>query len=64
MAINNPYQQYKQTQITTADQGRLVVMLYDGAIKFLNKALEIMEKVMCKNFDLVFFTEIIEIANG
>ena len=44
LAVNNPYQQYKQTQIATADQGRLVVMLYDGAIKFLSKALETMEK--------------------
>lgn len=52
MAINNPYQQYKQTQITTADQGRLVVMLYDGAIKFLNKALEIMEKEKLSGGDI------------
>ncbi len=52
LAINNPYQQYKQTQITTADQGRLVVMLYDGAIKFLNKALEIMEKEKLSGGDI------------
>lgn len=52
MAVNNPYQQYKQAQITTADQGRLVVMLYDGAIKFLNKALEIMEKEKLSGSDI------------
>jgi len=29
---------YLQTQVTTTSQGDLVVMLYDGAIKFLNQA--------------------------
>lgn len=29
---------YFQTQVTTTSQGDLVVMLYDGAIKFLNQA--------------------------
>jgi flagellar protein FliS len=36
----NPYSQYKETQIATANQGKLIVMLYDGAIKFLNIAVE------------------------
>jgi flagellar protein FliS len=36
----NPYDQYKETQVTTANQGKLIVMLYDGAIKFLNIAIE------------------------
>lgn len=31
---------YRETQIKTANQGRLVVMLYDGAIRFINQALE------------------------
>lgn len=44
MSLNNPYLQYKKTQIDTADQGKLVVLLYDGAIKFLTKAIDIMEK--------------------
>ena len=43
MAPTNPYNQYKQTQISTANQGKLIVMLYDGAIKFLNIALENIE---------------------
>ncbi len=29
---------YKQTEIATADRGRLVVLLYDGAINFLKNA--------------------------
>ncbi len=33
-------QAYKQTAVSTADQGRLIVMLYDGAIKFLTVAIE------------------------
>ncbi|HHY13193.1 MAG TPA: flagellar export chaperone FliS [Thermoanaerobacterales bacterium] len=33
----NPYQQYKNTQIQTASQERLLIMLYEGAIKFTNQ---------------------------
>jgi len=33
----NPYQQYKQTQIQTASQDKLILMLFDGAIKFVNQ---------------------------
>ncbi|MCL5958016.1 MAG: flagellar export chaperone FliS [Chloroflexi bacterium] len=32
------YQQYKTMQTQTADRGELVVMLYQGAIKFLGRA--------------------------
>jgi flagellar protein FliS len=31
-------EKYKQTEITTADRGRLVVLLYDAAIDFLKNA--------------------------
>jgi len=30
--------QYKQINVSTADQGKLVVLLYEGAINFLKKA--------------------------
>ena len=45
MAIpkKNPFDQYKETEVITANQGKLIVMLYDGAIKFLNLAIENME---------------------
>jgi flagellar secretion chaperone FliS len=43
MPINNAYQQYKHTQINIANQGKLILMLYDGAIKFINKAIEMIE---------------------
>lgn len=47
---NNPYDQYRQTQINTANQGKLIVMLYEGAIKFLNIAIENMQP---KSYDIV-----------
>ena len=34
----NPYTQYRQMSAETATKTRLVVMLYDGAIRFLNQA--------------------------
>ncbi len=40
MNTNNPVQAYKETQIKTANQIRLIVMLYDGAIRHLNHALD------------------------
>ena len=43
-AGNNPFEQYKETKIVTANQGKLIVMLYDGAIKFLNIAIDNMDE--------------------
>jgi flagellar secretion chaperone FliS len=37
---SNHVQTYKETQIKTANQLKLVVMLYDGAIRHLNEALD------------------------
>lgn len=35
----NPYlKQYKQTQINTAPKEQILLMLYDGAVRFLNQA--------------------------
>ncbi|MHC5059831.1 MAG: flagellar export chaperone FliS [Planctomycetota bacterium] len=31
---------YKQTAVTTQNKGRLIVMLYDGAIRFLRQAIQ------------------------
>ncbi len=36
--INNPYAHYKRMQVETASQGRLIIMLYDGALKNLRNA--------------------------
>lgn len=34
----HPYQAYQTTNVQTADQASLIIMLYDGAIRFLKKA--------------------------
>lgn len=34
----NPYKRYQQTQVETANPLDLIIMLYDGALKFLNQA--------------------------
>ncbi|WP_059041708.1 flagellar export chaperone FliS [Paenibacillus rubinfantis] len=33
--INSPYQKYQQTQLQTAPPAQLLLMLYDGAIRFV-----------------------------
>lgn len=44
MSTNNGYQKYKKIDVSTASQNRLVIMLYDGAIKFLENACNAMDK--------------------
>ena len=39
MTYGNPWQSYRVVATQTASPGQLVLMLYDGAIRFLNKAL-------------------------
>jgi len=40
----NPYAQYKKVQVETADQGKLLLMLYDGALRFLDRARACLEE--------------------
>lgn len=40
MALGNPYANYANTKIQTATPAQLTLMLYDGAIKFCNLAIE------------------------
>jgi len=40
MARANPYRAYKTTQIKTASQGQLIVMLYDEAIRQVGNAID------------------------
>lgn len=37
----NAYQVYRQTQVNTASQGELILMLFDGAIRLANQAQEL-----------------------
>lgn len=39
MQMNQAYAQYSNNKVTTASQGELTLMLYDGAIKFCNRAI-------------------------
>jgi len=43
MSYKNALSTYKETKIKTAGQGQLIVMLYDGAVKQLTLAIELLE---------------------
>jgi len=43
LAYNNALSTYKETRIKTAGQGQLLMMLYDEAVKQLDRALELLE---------------------
>jgi flagellar protein FliS len=43
LAYNNALSSYKETKIKTASQGQLVIILYDEAVKQLNRALDLLE---------------------
>lgn len=43
MAFQNAYTAYQKNNVSTASQGRLVVLLYEGAIKQLTAALNLFE---------------------
>ena len=43
MAYQNAYAAYQKTNVNTASQGRLVVLLYEGAIKHLKAALNLFD---------------------
>ncbi|XEC97531.1 flagellar export chaperone FliS [Paenibacillus tarimensis] len=38
--INSPYQIYKQSSVQTAAPGQLIIMLYDGAIRYIKSGIE------------------------
>ena len=43
MNLPNPYAQYRQNSVETASPTRLIVMLYDGAVRFLSQGLAAMQ---------------------
>lgn len=55
-------QAYMQTNVGTADQGRLLLMLYDGALKFLQQA---REKMLEKDYAAkgILISKVIDIVN-
>ncbi|RJQ30982.1 MAG: flagellar export chaperone FliS [Peptococcaceae bacterium] len=44
MALLNPYQQYQQNAVLNAGPEQLLLMLYNGAIKFINQACSCLDK--------------------
>lgn len=42
--MNNPYRQYQQTAITTASREKILLMLYEGAIRFIKQAKQALEE--------------------
>jgi len=41
--MNNPYKNYQKTQVTTASREKVLLMLYEGAIRFTKQAKAAME---------------------
>ena len=60
--MNKAAQAYFQTNVSTADQGRLLIMLYDGALKFLQQA---REKMLVKDYAAkgILISKVIDIIN-
>ncbi|MEW5766935.1 MAG: flagellar export chaperone FliS [bacterium] len=48
--VTNPYQRYRQASVETASPAKLILMLYEGAIKFLKQAKEALPE---KKYDVV-----------
>ncbi len=44
MAASNPYSMYANSKLMTASPAQLTLMLYDGAIKFCNLAIQAVEE--------------------
>ena len=42
--MSNPYQKYKQTQVVSAGREKLLLMMYEGAIKFTKLAIKAAEE--------------------
>ncbi|MDD4335682.1 MAG: flagellar export chaperone FliS [Desulfotomaculaceae bacterium] len=40
----NPYQQYRQNSVTSAGKGKLTLILYENAVKFIKQAIKFIEE--------------------
>ncbi|MFI2857100.1 flagellar export chaperone FliS [Paenibacillus sp. JSM ZJ436] len=52
--IRTPYDKYRQSAVTTAAPEQLVVMLYDGAIRFIRAAVQAIDSSNVENANLNF----------
>ena len=48
MAVQNPYDQYQQNAVNSAEPGQLTLMLYTGAVKFTKLAVKYLDE---KNYE-------------
>lgn len=65
MAFNQAYSAYQKTNVTTASQGKLVVLLYEAAVKKLNSALALMDSEgIIKPGDIENFTKLVQKAQA
>ena len=65
MAFNQAYSAYQKTNVTTASQGKLVVLLYEAAVKKLNSALALMDSEgSIKPGDIENFTKLVQKAQA
>lgn len=62
MFMNKAANAYFQTKVSTTDQGQLLIMLYDGALRFLAQA---REKIIAKDYagKGVLISKVIDIIN-
>lgn len=44
MALTSPYDVYQRTRVDTASPAKLIVMLYDGAVRFLRQGQDAMQR--------------------
>lgn len=60
--MNKAARAYFQTKVTTTDQGQLLLMLYDGALSYLQQA---RDKMLAKDFAAkgIFISKVIDIVN-
>ncbi len=60
--MNKAAQAYFQTKVNTTDQGQLLLLLYDGALRFLQQA---REKMLVKDYAAkgIFISKVIDILN-
>lgn len=66
MSVANPYLQYQQNAVQSANPGELVVMLYDGLVKFLKMSIVSLEDkdISGANNSLVRSQDIINYLNN
>lgn len=47
--LNSPYQKYQQTSVQSSTPGQLLIMLYEGAIRFTRAGIE---GIRSRNYDM------------